>query len=327
MSAQKRVKKPALKAAFNKQAMPRFCLKKTVADMYAMFPEFSDTVFVIDLEHNKIIHPDKKTREAMTVALGRNKALMKELQKDTARAASDKSSFCKEVTIDGKSIRFLALYLGRDMADLLDKNIRTLSMSRFSIFDHELAHAIVEGAQGHDILSESVADAFMVIRHIQRFGLESPLPDIYFRRRAAYAFLNQDVGHFTSPALENVIAIKDKIDYKTLSPTETMRLAEVIGVLSTPSKREMGVLKKHFNKQRDRLKRLTSDKSFSAFTEAVFTSKSPLVQKWGSVALFGFFDILARKAGGKASKARFLPDTSGVGPLLEKKPDQRRKRI
>lgn len=306
MSAHEGVKKPALKAAFGKKAAPGFSLKREVAGFYALFPEFREEVFFIDLARNQIVHPDKKASGALKAAMRKNPKLANEVQRDAARAAARQSSFCKEVMLEGKSVRFLALYLAPDMMNLLDKDIHTLSMSRYCVFDHELAHAIVEGARSHALLAECVADAFMTIRHIQRFGKESPLPDIICKRRAAYAFFNQDDVHFTSPAIEQVIALKNKINYKNLTPAETMRLSEVIGALSLPSRGEMAVLKKQFGRQKNALRRVTTDKPLRDFAQAVLSSRSSLMRQWGRVALAGFLDgdiHLRRREKGKEPRA------------------------
>ena len=105
------------------------------------------------------------------------------------------------------------------------------------VLDHELAHcAIKDGftrasANTRDALSsllaESIADAYALIRHYQRYGVEGETRNKYVSpsARADNFVLGGDSGHFTSFVLDAIAKRKHEIDFNKLDPQQTADLA------------------------------------------------------------------------------------------------------
>ena len=96
--------------------------------------------------------------------------------------------------------------------------------------DHELGHWGIDNGSyasrgdgsGNDyatMIGESVADAYALIRHYQRFGT-GETSDKYVdpAKRAYDMILGGSLGHFTSFVLEEIAQQKDRIDFASLSP-------------------------------------------------------------------------------------------------------------
>ena len=98
--------------------------------------------------------------------------------------------------------------------------------------DHELAHrAIANGNDQNnlytDVIAESIADAYALIRHYQRFGVDSDYHDLAYNpvRRTRNMVWNDDKDHFTSFVLDEIIKRRHLIDFDRLDPAQTASLA------------------------------------------------------------------------------------------------------
>lgn len=105
-----------------------------------------------------------------------------------------------------------------------------------AIFDHELGHIVVNGAfESLDpCYRECAADAFAVLRHMQRYGTNTDLIAIGGWRRAYDFVMSGDAGHFTTLAIEEINHLKDKIDFKAMTPQQMVHLATRIALEHTP---------------------------------------------------------------------------------------------
>jgi len=111
------------------------------------------------------------------------------------------------------------------------------------ILDHELAHIVIpmpklvgESQQYAYALQESIADAYAMIRHYQRYGTESTHKSVMIDpwARAGALTLNEDTEHFSTLVLEEIIRRKDTIDFKALDTRQTVELARRFAVTYTP---------------------------------------------------------------------------------------------
>ncbi|MBI1216008.1 MAG: hypothetical protein GC185_09345 [Alphaproteobacteria bacterium] len=101
------------------------------------------------------------------------------------------------------------------------------------VLDHELGHAVTmmeEDARRGKSISvvnhrECEADAYSMIRHYQRYGEDSTFPEYIRDIRNMNAVQKGDVAHWTSRALDEVIALNKKGALKNLSPAEARDLA------------------------------------------------------------------------------------------------------
>ena len=114
------------------------------------------------------------------------------------------------------------------------------------VLDHELAHCAIKngfsnGARGDTysvLMGESIADAYALIRHYQRFGTESAANNKYVSPggRADNFMLWGDSGHFTSFVLDAITKRKDVIDFNKLDSQQTADLARRFALEYIPPK-------------------------------------------------------------------------------------------
>lgn len=85
----------------------------------------------------------------------------------------------------------------------------TQEMMEDFAFDHELGHLILPNGQpckgASENKSESAADAFAMLRHIQRYGKETDLPELYYTAKAAHIVVKKETTHYTSDTIQRVI--------------------------------------------------------------------------------------------------------------------------
>jgi hypothetical protein len=135
------------------------------------------------------------------------------------------------------------------------KNVSAATEKDFYfIMDHELAHLAIkdpalegENAQYHDNIMEALADAYALIRHYQRFGINDTHKNsiIDSWARASALMLNDDTIHFSSFMIDEIIKRKDTIDYAHLTPHQTAELAVRFATEFTPPASSLNrVLKK-----------------------------------------------------------------------------------
>lgn len=119
------------------------------------------------------------------------------------------------------------MFTGRDQSE---------DMETLAVIDHELGHLVVGGAfsSKDSCYRETAADAFAVLRHMQRYGDESRAIEKAGWRRAFDFVMTGDRGHFTTLALDELDAVKHKIDIKAMTPDQTMKLAQRIALEHTP---------------------------------------------------------------------------------------------
>ena len=121
----------------------------------------------------------------------------------------------------------------------LDKSPEGLFSRRYtknmlSIFnlDHEIGHHILRNgcvtAKVSEALAENAADAYAMLRHIQRFGKNTDHAGGIVENRACNIVLLADSEHSTADAVEKVIRLSEEMDISGLSLRETAALAEKI---------------------------------------------------------------------------------------------------
>ncbi len=93
-----------------------------------------------------------------------------------------------------------------------------------------------ESKQYKETVQESIADAYALIRHYQRYGAESEHRNNIIDpwARAGALALNKDTTHFSTYMLEEIIKRKDVIDFTRLSHEQTVELARRFAVEYTP---------------------------------------------------------------------------------------------
>lgn len=110
----------------------------------------------------------------------------------------------------------------------------TKEMRVIYVLDHEIGHHVVKsgypsspsGVSLHR--AECAADAYGILRHIQRFGKNTPFSRITAMRKAGSIVLFADVAHYTTDLIQAIIRLSETEKVSTLSLQETAALAEKI---------------------------------------------------------------------------------------------------
>lgn len=101
------------------------------------------------------------------------------------------------------------------------------------VLDHELGHALTMLSINKQSMktssignrAECEADCYSMIRHYQRYGAQSEFPEFVSELRNFNAVHKGDVIHWTSPALDEVIALNKQGKLANLTPAEARDLA------------------------------------------------------------------------------------------------------
>lgn len=281
--------KKAFQKSVTSPARPAFDFDAAVAEAYERHPETKANIFFLDVAHARPSHPDANTRAGLAAILKGHEEWQRDLAEELKRRKITKSSAMMELGAGDGAAYFAFLYLKKDMQSALgakhdvDENLQM-------VFDHEFAHALIPQAHGATPLAESTADVYSAIRFFQRHGTDNDTIEKLMKRRAVHAALNQDIKHFTAPALEYLLQMKHDMDFKALTPAETISAAEFIAREATPDDKTLKNLARHFNKFASVMLHVTDDAPLRLLAETVFKSRSPDVKKWGGMALGAFLD-------------------------------------
>lgn len=281
--------KKAFQQSVTNPARTAFDFDAAVAEAYELHPEAKANIFFLDVAHARPSHPDAATRDGLAALLKGHEEWQRDLTEELKRRKITKSSAMMELGTGEGAAYFAFLYLKKDMQSALGTK-HDLDENLQMVFDHEFAHALITQAHGATPLAESTADVYSAIRYFQRHGTETGTVEKLMKRRAVHAVLNQDVEHFTTPALEYLLQLKHDMDFKALTPAETISAAEFIAREATPDDKTLKNLARHFNKFAAPMQHVTDDAPLRQLAETVFKSRSPDVKKWGSMALGAFLD-------------------------------------
>jgi len=121
-------------------------------------------------------------------------------------------------------------------AKLFTRGADSAEKEALAIFDHELGHLIVKGsmASGDPCYRECAADAFSIIRHMQRYGTETDIIEICTWKRAFDFIMSGRSEHFTTLAIDELDRLKKKIDFKEMTPVQIKDLAMRVALNHTP---------------------------------------------------------------------------------------------
>ncbi len=106
----------------------------------------------------------------------------------------------------------------------------TKEMRELFVLDHELGHHVTKKGNGwySGEMKESSADAFAVLRHVQRFGKDT----LFIKRRgnivAKNIVLHGDTAHYTTDTIHGALKVAAERDISKLSLEETAALAQEI---------------------------------------------------------------------------------------------------
>ena len=269
------------------------------ADAVDRFPQIKGQLLILDMnEHRAHGNKDIDTKKT---------GLTKETALDylsnhpfTEQMEKDKSMSSLAMRDPQRNVNVIFINDSVDKSERGDVTDKTEQHLLF-VLDHELAHcAIKDGfsriAAANDpystLLAESVADAYALIRHYQRFGINSAASNKYVSPagRADGFILGGDLGHFTSFMLDEISKRKYQIDFDKLDPQQTAELARRFALEYIPPRKVLEDISWAFQPVRNEFRKNPSN-GVKILIEKTLDPKSDYSTfKFGSMWLKGFLD-------------------------------------
>lgn len=143
-----------------------------------------------------------------------------ELQKAIQQAKRLKTSFAQAIMIDRKKT-IQAVIFHPDRHPLFDQHDRMID--NIGTIDHELAHILCPDAD--HVEGENVADAYAVLRHLQRF--DGQATDIGYAawKRTMVFIMSGHTSHLTTFTIDRILADRHTVDFISLTPAQTVALS------------------------------------------------------------------------------------------------------
>lgn len=268
-------------AHFQANAAPRrshgFCLESAVLEAYATFAELK----------GQVVFADQDKKPAGLRALGAEDRRKAPALLNRIGALGPYKGVCYFVQPDKRVIL---------LRDDKDQQSPEDVMAKFFVFDHELAHATIKDANysgsASVTLAESIADTYALLRHMQRFGVDSPMLDTFFHTRAIDGFFRKEsyvpLGHFSAPALLPVIAHRHSFSIETRDPRQTQQLALRLALEHTPNFGQLQLLAQTAFAN-DKSKAHTRE-GLRRLANVTLKTDMPAPFIWGRIVLTGLMD-------------------------------------
>jgi hypothetical protein len=215
------------------------------ADATERFPHLKGKFLVADMNERKVYgHKEIDTKKTgLTPLSAREYIRDHEVTQEMAKN-KEASSCALHDPKQNVSVVFINEPLTKEEAENVSEEAEKHLLF---VLDHELAHCGVKDGFGRAsspldyriLLGESVADAYAMIRHYQRYGVDSEPQNKYIGTgaRANHFILGGDSVHFTSFVLDALIKRKHDIDFDKLSPEQTAELARRFALQYMPPER------------------------------------------------------------------------------------------
>lgn len=209
---------------------PVFDLKKEARKAFRDFPQLRANTFFTSTDHYTTEFPKPPYGGSKEIqsrpALDEFHEIISDCIKAQTGSGSIKHKKLKAVIIDlHEPVVFNSRYKDRVFA-----------------LDHETGHFLVPGAYtdgGGNLHDENAADAFGAIRQLQRFGKDTRNLELLSSHRSYQLTNNRDRTHLSSLTVNRIIRDSRHIDFKSMSPEETIRAAEKYAKKYTPSQAEL----------------------------------------------------------------------------------------
>lgn len=166
---------------------------------------------------------------------------MDDVKKLTRDARRLKTSFHQSIPIDSKTyIRTVAFY--PDKHPLFDPQDRAID--DIGTFDHETGHALHPDCNTLD--GENTADAYAILRHLQRYHGQKTDID-YAAWKRAVVFMQTGIStHLTTFTIDKILIDHQTANFNSLTPKETAAIARDYARKHTPRAQQLKKLSKDF---------------------------------------------------------------------------------
>ena len=172
-------------------------------EMHAAFPEKLENLIVVFVSSETVIYVSPK--------IARHVAQNEAAVKETIKSAGDYMRSHKKIALANGGINLAGIKVKRIAIDE-DASYGALSgwlteeVRRIATFDHETGHLVVEsGLSSPSVtqhLAECAADAYAVLRHVQRFGLETNFFENFVR--AEHVVLDTSPINYTDDVVQGI---------------------------------------------------------------------------------------------------------------------------
>lgn len=172
---------------------------------------------------------------------------LEELQQTVRTAKRLKTSFSDTIALDAKRT-LKSVVFHSDRHPLYDPANRAID--DIGTFDHETGHVLSPETEG--TLSENTADAYAVIRHVQRFdGVETGIGYAGWKRTVQFILAGK-TSHLTTFTVDKILIDRETANFVSLSPAATAKIAKEYARRHTPDEDSLKKLARAFRGARDK---------------------------------------------------------------------------
>ncbi len=233
----------------------RFDFNKAARDIVADHPELKRNTVFVDLNTNTRTGP-RLARIRATLS-----GKFRRMIKDKRQKAQTLTRGSAHALADGGGINMLAMTLDRPFGLLIGRGL-TDEMDQLFAFHHEIGHLIVPAAHAGKLDDyfgklfgisnsgrEAAADAYAVIRHLQKYGAGSaPIEFAPFKRATDTINNSHDdaQSYVTSFAIDAVLRDRHKLLAAELTPAQVVEKVNEYHLRYTPTRPQVDALLKDF---------------------------------------------------------------------------------
>lgn len=205
----------------------RFDFHKAVRQLVKDHPELRRNSLFIDAKQGLWLEPSP------VLARLADDGALEEVEETVKTARRLKSSFAQAVALGKKQVQTLVFYPDRHPLYAQRRGL----IDDTGSFDHESGHILAPQAAG--TLSENTADAYALLRRLQRFGAEEPDTG-YCGWKRAYVFATSGVAsHLTTFTADRITCDAKTADFMSLTPAETKAIARDYARRHTPDAKRL----------------------------------------------------------------------------------------
>ncbi len=211
-----------------------FDLVTAAKDLYIENPEVRDTLFIVDVCNQKIVHPDKSL--AAKVWKNSEEYLQPKCEGANERGSSSFAETPFLMRPDGDSRHSFVFIYNPPPPPTFSFNVPVQLMllgshmpperaMRF-VFNHEKAHALIKGGHDEDDKnrSERIADAYALLQDCKIYGPDEKLMRSLANSRIEGVALRGDKTHYTIPIIEGILAEYSEISFPTLNEDDIRKI-------------------------------------------------------------------------------------------------------
>jgi len=216
-------KQRAMKPAMPPQTTLRFDFTEAARKVVKDHPELGRNTLFIDAKNDLWLEPSPIIEKLI------DNDEMETIEDVVKSARRLKTSFAQAVDL-GRKKEAHALVFHPDQNPLYAQ--KPGAVDDFGSFDHETGHML--SPDRHETAGENAADAYAMLRHLQRFGDQSPDAEYCGWKRALVFALTGITSHVTTFTVDKIVVDAKTANFMSLSPKETKAIARDYAALNTP---------------------------------------------------------------------------------------------